>query len=123
MAKPTSFRLPFPPSVNSYWRHGPRGTYMSAGGKRFRSEAVADIWNQLGLPKPLRGRLRMLIELTPPNRCKRDLDNHLKATLDAIQHAQVIEDDEQFDEIIVRRLPVESPGCCDITIIPIADQS
>ncbi|EPM5114232.1 RusA family crossover junction endodeoxyribonuclease, partial [Shigella flexneri] len=50
---------------------------------------------------------------------RRDLDNILKAPLDALTHAGVLMDDEQFDEInIVRGQPV-SGGRLGVKIYPI----
>ncbi|HFI7348994.1 TPA: RusA family crossover junction endodeoxyribonuclease [Escherichia coli] len=68
--------LPYPPTVNTYWRRRGSTYFISEEGKRYR---------------------------------RRDLDNILKAPLDALTHAGLLIDDEQFDEInIVRGLPV--PG-------------
>ncbi|EQB2004311.1 RusA family crossover junction endodeoxyribonuclease, partial [Escherichia coli] len=51
--------------------------------------------------------IKVIAEL--PDKRRRDLDNILKAPLDALTHAGLLIDDEQFDEInIVRGLPV--PG-------------
>lgn len=114
---PTSYtyRLPWPPSVNCYIRRGNNRSYMTKQGKAFRGEVCDTIlgeetWGQL------RGRLAASIELTPPDRRKRDIDNHIKAVLDALMHAGVFVDDSQIDKLIVTRMHVESPGCCDVTI-------
>ena len=57
----------------------------------------------------LSGRLAIKIIAEPPDKRRRDLDNILKAPLDALTHAGLFIDDEQFDEInIVRGQPV--PG-------------
>ena len=40
---------------------------------------------------------------TPPDLRRRDLDNLLKPTLDALQHAGVYEDDSQVDLLMTRR--------------------
>ncbi|MBB7296097.1 RusA family crossover junction endodeoxyribonuclease, partial [Escherichia coli] len=55
----------------------------------------------------LSGRLAIRIIAELPDKRRRDLDNILKAPLDALTHAGLLIDDEQFDEInIVRGLPV-----------------
>ena len=55
----------------------------------------------------------------PPDKRRRDLDNILKAPLDALTHAGLLMDDEQFDEInIVRGQPV-SGGRMGVKIYPI----
>lgn len=99
------FILPFPPSVNTYYRHIPRrgGVLISAKGRDYRR----DVCN-FALPfrvnhKPLTGRLSLTIELTPPDRRKRDIDNYLKSLLDALTHAEIWQDDSQIYELVVRK--------------------
>ena len=111
-----TFRLAWPPSVNGYWRNTARGTLLSKKGRQFRVDALDDIRRQLGEPAPIMGRVRVLLELTPPCRRRRDIDNHAKGVLDAIVKAGVLADDEQVDELIIKRLGVSKPGCCDVTI-------
>lgn len=54
------------------------------------------------------GSLGIVILASPPDRRRRDLDNILKALLDSIAFAGVVEDDSQFDAIcIVRQSPVK----------------
>lgn len=115
-----TFRLPWPPSVNGYWRHNARGSYITKAGREFREEALIDIRRQLGDVPPIMGRVRVSVELTCPDRRKRDIDNHgAKAVLDALVHAGVIRDDEQVDDLRIMRLGIESPGCADITVTEI----
>jgi crossover junction endodeoxyribonuclease RusA len=45
----------------------------------------------------------------PPDRRRRDLDNLLKPTLDALQHGGVYEDDSQVDLLVVRRCETDRP--------------
>ena len=113
------YRLPWPPSINHYWKNFvPKGgkraiTYISAEGKAFRAAVLAECRPS----QPLTGRLAVHLELVAPNRLAKDIDNRIKATLDALQHAGVYRDDSQIDELIVSRRPIEKPGCCDVTIV------
>lgn len=125
MATTFCYRLPFPPSVNTYWRKGrTKGgkpvTFLSPKAKEFRVDVLAAVQlNSMTPPPwllPLKGRLAVHIELTAPTKRKYDVDNFCKGTLDALMHAGVFEDDEQIDELRVKRLHVEPPGCCDVTI-------
>lgn len=101
--------LPFPPSVNAYWRHVGKRVLISEAG-RIYAAAVAGLVREDYL-KPLTGRLCVLIDVYPPDDKKHDLDNLLKAPLDAMTKAGVYEDDSQIDAItIIRREPV--PGGC-----------
>lgn len=112
-----TLRLPFPPSVNGYWRVWQGMNRLSKRGRQYRVDVLAGIAASDVPAEPFSGRLKVLIELTMPDNRKRDLDNHGgKAVLDALEYAGVYLDDAQIDELIIRRLHVEPPGCCDVTI-------
>lgn len=57
------------------------------------------------------GRLKMTLLVCAPDKRKRDLDNVCKATLDALQHSGVFEDDSQIDELRVVRGNKVIGGC------------
>ncbi len=114
--------LPFPPSVNSYWRAPNKGPLagrhlISSAGRTFRSNAAAAVIEQLRrIPKPLGGELSVNVVLFPPNRARRDLDNYLKALFDALTHSNVWEDDSQIKHMEVSWGPVVPKGSAEITI-------
>lgn len=108
-----TFRLPWPPSINNYWRANGHARFISALGRAFREEVIATIRPR----EPLLGRLSVHIEATPPTRRKYDLDNLLKPTLDAMEHAGVYLNDNQIDRLRIDRLEVSAPGCLDVTIM------
>lgn len=56
------------------------------------------------------GKVGVEIDVYPPDRRMRDLDNLLKGPLDAICRAGRIADDSNVDEIIMRRRTVEKEG-------------
>jgi crossover junction endodeoxyribonuclease RusA len=64
----------------------------------------------------LEGRLAVHITLFPPDRRKRDVDNILKALLDACEHAGCYESDSQIDELHITRQEVKKGGVCTILI-------
>lgn len=72
--------LPFPPSVNTYWRAPNKGPLagrhlVSAAGRKYQSEACAAIVEQLRrLPKPSTTPAAVAITLFPPDQRRRDLD-------------------------------------------------
>lgn len=108
----------YPPTVNTYWRRHGNTYFISEAGKRYRRDVVL-IVRQQRLKLNLSGRLAIKVIAEPPDKRRRDLDNILKAPLDALTHAGVLMDDEQFDEInIVRGQPV-SGGRLGVKIYPI----
>ena len=98
--------LPYPPSINHYWRRvGPR-TLISREGRRFR-ERVMGILAALRI-QPLMGRLAVRVEIYPPDNRRRDIDNVQKALLDAMQHGGAYGDDSQIVRLAIeKREPIE----------------
>ena len=94
--------LPFPPSVNTYYRRGAHTTYMSKGGREYKQK-VAEYIADSNTPKLGASRLSLEIVLWPKDRRKYDIDNRIKALLDSLQDAGVFDDDEQIDQINIHR--------------------
>ena len=106
-----TLRLPWPPSINSYYgttRSGQR--FIGAKGKAFREIVVESLREIPENSGTLTGRLRLVVECHVPDRRKRDLDNVLKALLDAMTHAGVYQDDCLIDDLRVIRHPVAKGG-------------
>ena len=83
--------LPWPPSVNHYYRHvGPR-VLISCDGRKFRERVVA--------------------------RFRRDVDNSLKCLLDTFTHAGLYNDDSQICKLtVIKREPMPPDGMAYIRI-------
>lgn len=113
--------LPYPPTVNTHWRNVKGRTLLSKRGREYRKavhQAALD-----DLPdgewfhdETMTGRLHVLIDLYPPDHRKRDIDNVIKPLVDALMHAGVFEDDEQIDELRVKRFAVMPPGRAVVTV-------
>jgi crossover junction endodeoxyribonuclease RusA len=107
--------LPYPPSVNHYWGQSGNRRFIGKKGVAFRA-AVLNAAIEAGT-SPLEGRLAVHIDLYPPDRRKRDLDNVLKSLLDACEHAGCYINDSQIDEIHITRKSVIKEGSCEIAIL------
>lgn len=105
--------LPWPPSVNRYYRSLSKGklagrVLVSQEGRAYRQE-VAVILDRRRLPM-IRERMKVTIEAYPPDRRRRDLDNLLKASLDALVFGGAIEDDSLIDDLRIWRGEVREGG-------------
>lgn len=58
----------------------------------------------------------MMLDVFPPDRRRRDLDNIQKAVLDALQHANLYRDDNQIDFLLTQRKGQEADGAVIVTI-------
>lgn len=125
--KQVSFTLPFPPSVNGYWRSITKGplagrVLISERGREFRTACEREIFRQQVPRKGLTGRLAVRIVACVPDRRARDLDNLLKGTLDGLHHSFVIRDDSDIDELTIVRGPIVSGGRLEMDIRELATE-
>lgn len=115
--------LPYPPSINHYWRNYRGRTVISQEGRAFRASVCA----LLATPgpgmcgngprkPPSGGRIALSMDAFPPDRRRRDLDNIQKPLLDALEHAEVYEDDSQIDLLITRRCDRVPGGQIDVRV-------
>jgi Holliday junction resolvase RusA-like endonuclease len=112
-----AFELPWPPSLNHYYRHvGPR-VLVSRTGRRYREGAVARLRGLL--PKPLDGPVRLVAEFYPPDFRRRDADNLLKIVQDCFTSAGLYHDDSQIAELhVFKREPVPPDGLAHFELGP-----
>jgi len=90
--------LPWPPSVNTYWRVFNGRAIISAKGREYR-KAVADQVLIQRAAKNYVGKLQVEIQAFRPDNRRRDLDNLLKAALDGCTHAGVWQDDSNIVDL------------------------
>lgn len=89
-------QLPWPPSVNHYYRRVGHRTIISREGRAYRKEVCA-ILRSLHV-RTLEGDLRLVIDAYPPDKRRRDLDNIQKALWDSLQHGSAYKDDSQIKD-------------------------
>lgn len=85
---------------------------ISKKGREYRAEVI----RILGKQAPHTGRLGVSIFAYPPDDRRRDLDNIPKAILDALTHAQVMEDDSQIDTLQIFRRTTMAGGFVSVII-------
>lgn len=106
--------LPYPPSVNHYWRRVGTRTLISRGGRAFR-QAVCAILATSGV-RPIEGELDVQVTVFPPDNRRRDVDNVQKALLDALEHGGIYADDNQIRKLAIEKGPVVEGGKTIVTI-------
>jgi len=119
--------LPFPPSVNAYWRHvtlkTARGvvnrTMLSKRARQYRTDALAAIWTQHKVGKPIDYHVKVVMDFYPPTARKFDLDNYNKAPLDALTHARVWDDDDLVYDLHCIKHEKREGGALVVSIEPI----
>lgn len=92
--------LPYPPTVNHYWGQRGKIRFLTAKARQFRDDVITEVVSNK-LDNNLACDLEMWVELTPPDRRKRDIDNTLKPILDALEHANVYTND-----VLIKKLHV-----------------
>jgi len=107
--------LPFPPSVNALYRSVKGRSILSERYRNWKTEAGM----ALNLQKPERfgGPVSILVELTPPNRIRRDIDNAgFKAVLDLLKtYGVIVDDDSRYvREVTARWIDAGEP--CTVTV-------
>lgn len=103
--------LPYPPSVNTYWRANGNRRFISKAGVEFK-RAVAEYVIDNNIPKFGSVRIDLDIVIRPRSKRIFDIDNLLKAILDSLMDAGVYDDDSQVDKIcIVRGEPCKNGAC------------
>lgn len=103
---PIKITMPFPPTVNTYYRVHKGRVLMSEKGRQFRTVAMKCCAWQKAPAIAIGTRLSVILNLYPSDKRHWDIDNRAKAVLDALQHAGVIPDDEQVDRLTINRCPV-----------------
>lgn len=113
MSRSVILDLPWPPSINRYWRRAGTHIHISNEGRSYR-QIVAYI----ALGKDGFGKQRVAVDIDafPPDARRRDIDNIQKALLDALQHGQLFDDDSQVKRLQTTMLEQRKPGMVRVTV-------
>jgi Holliday junction resolvase RusA-like endonuclease len=113
--------LPYPPSVNRYYRRVGFRTLISREGRAYR-KSVCSALRKAGV-RPVGGTLAVGVDLYPPDRRIRDADNTLKSLLDALARGGAYRDDSQIKKLLVVMRAQPLPGGKVIVCIRCLDTS
>lgn len=111
----TIIKLPYPPSMNTYWRNFRGHTVLSKAGREYKT-AVAECVVEQNVPKFGDKRLEVTLWLYPRSKVVTDLDNRLKAVLDGLEEAGVYTSDGNIDILMIQRGQIRKGGGVDVMI-------
>lgn len=113
--------LPYPPSGNHMWKHTRAGThYLTDTAKRYYAD-VAEVFLLSHQKGVLTGKLHVEIDVYPPDRRRRDLDNLCKTLFDGCTKAGVWEDDSQIHKLVVEKMDVVKDGRVSVRVTTISN--
>lgn len=109
--------LPFPPSLNRYYRHVGAKVLICKDGRLYRKK----LETMLQGVKPITGRIELRVDVYPPDMRRRDLDNLLKGLQDAMVHGGLMGDDSQIKRLIMEMHEPDRPaGRVNVTLTRIS---
>jgi crossover junction endodeoxyribonuclease RusA len=109
-----TMHLPYPPSVNTYWKSWRGRVVISKEGKKYK-DVVKIMTRHV---RPTEENVSIRIEVYPPDRRRRDIDNVLKALLDSL-NGVVYHDDSQIHHLEVSKKERQPNGLVIVTAEPV----
>ena len=111
------FTLPWPPSVNGYWRSFRGRQIISKRGREY-VKTVNESMVNLGLAGELVDKqLNVSIVLNPPTLRKYDIDNFTKGVFDALSKCNFWVDDEQVVSLSIKKGAKTPPGNVEVKVV------
>jgi len=92
--------LPWPPSINTYWRQFNGRAILSEKGREYGRVVMALCLKQR--VETMTGPIKVEIIAYRPDNRKRDLDNLLKAALDGMAKGMLYQDDSQIRDLSIK---------------------
>jgi crossover junction endodeoxyribonuclease RusA len=97
------FEMPWPPSINGYWRAVQGRQIISKRGREYRAAAIKHL-DEIGLSgEMLESNVSVSLVLNPPTLRRYDVDNFNKALFDSLSEASFWVDDEQVQKLTVAK--------------------
>ena len=106
--------LPWPPTVNTYWRSVNGRNILSKKARQYKKDAAIFL-----RAADLKGDLKVVIECHMPDKRRRDLDNLLKPLLDVMGDCGVYEDDSQICDLRILKSTYADRGTVTINVMEI----
>ena len=103
------------PSINHYYRRVGNKILISREGREFRQAVMRLLAGSRG-DFCRDAKLALMLDAFPPDRRRRDLDNLLKPSLDALEHAEIFENDGDIDLLVVRRNIIVPDGMLSVEL-------
>jgi len=95
--------VPFPPSANRYWRNVNGRMVISREARHYRKQVGLIIKTTVSPDnRPISKPMRVDIIANRPDRRRRDIDNLLKATLDALEIAGLYVNDSLIHQLSIK---------------------
>jgi len=121
-------KLPYPPSINHYYKNGRNGIkYIGERGQQYRLEVLSIVKNAK-INSFGDSPVAVTVFLHQKDRRKRDIDNFQKCFFDALTHAGVWNDDSQIYELSIKKgnkfgawVDPNGSGYCDVLIEKMGD--
>jgi crossover junction endodeoxyribonuclease RusA len=95
--------MPWPPSVNGYWRTFKNRQIISKRGREYRESVYTEIALLGLLNLNIKEKLSVSVVLNPPTLRRYDVDNFTKALFDGLTSAEFWIDDEQVQTLKVTK--------------------
>jgi crossover junction endodeoxyribonuclease RusA len=114
--------LPYPPTVNTYYRKWNNRMVISPSGKNFRNMVWMIAKRDYPKHKTFTEPVSIKILVHPPDKRKRDLDNILKGLLDSLAKAGIFADDSQVEILHLIRLENVVDGCVVVFVSEVSDE-
>lgn len=121
MKKKVEFTLPWPPSINNYYGRNKKKVYLKPQVRKYFEDCRWLIYKQLWdfgeiSKKVITGKAKVLRDLYPPDKRKRDEDNIVKALNDTLMKSGLIKDDSQIVMATNIKHEPKKPGYVKITL-------